>query len=120
LLQKLTYGAERVDHFAALRWATEGSARCLGRSDLGRIEVGTQADLALFRLDEPRFSGAGDPLAALVVCGATGADAVMVAGDWRVRNGEIIGLDLARLIAEHSAAARNLREAASGPQSLRF
>ncbi|MEM7426440.1 MAG: 8-oxoguanine deaminase, partial [Pseudomonadota bacterium] len=91
LLQKLTYGAERVDHFAALRWATEGSARCLGRSDLGRIEVGAQADLALFRLDEPRFSGAGDPLAALVVCGATGADAVMVAGDWRVRNGEIIG-----------------------------
>ena len=120
LLQKLQYGADRVDHFAAFRWATEGSANCLGRRDLGRIEVGAQADLALFTLDEPRFSGSGDPLAALVVCGASRADAVMVAGEWRVRSGEIIGLDLPQLIAEHSAAARDLRTAASGSDTLRF
>ncbi len=120
LLQKLHYGAENVDHFSAFRWGTEGSANCLGRSDLGRIEVGAQADLALFRLDEPRFSGAGDPLAALVVCGAARADAVMVGGEWRVRNGGIDGLDLAKLIADHSAAARSLREAASNEKNLRF
>ncbi len=120
LLQKLHYGAERVDHFAALRWATAGSARCLGRGDLGRIEVGARAVRALFKLDEPRFSGAGDPLAALVVCGATRADAVMVAGGWRVRGGEIAGLDLAGLIAEHSAAAHTLRETAGDLQNLRF
>ena len=63
-----------------LRWATEGSARCLGRDDIGAIAVGKQADLAFYTLDELRFSGAGDPLAALVLCGAHAADRVMVGG----------------------------------------
>ncbi len=121
LLQKLKYGAEKVDHMRALHWATQGSARCLGRDDLGRIERGACADLALFKLNEARFSGAGDPLAALVVCGATRADAVMVGGDWRVLNREIQGLDMERVIADHSAAARELRQAApAGMEALRF
>ena len=64
LLQRLMRGAEQVSHKDALRWATRGSAGCLGRSDIGAIAPGLQADLALYRLDELRFSGAGDPLAA--------------------------------------------------------
>ena len=55
LLQRLRYGSSGVTHFDALRWATEGSARCLGRDDIGEIAVGKQADLALFKLDEIRF-----------------------------------------------------------------
>ena len=85
--------------------ATVGSAACLGRTDIGRIAVGLQADLALFTLDELRFSGAHDPIAALVLCGATRADRVMVKGDWRVVDGLPVGLDIARLRAEHGAAA---------------
>ena len=64
MINRLTYDAS-VTHLDVLRWATQGSARCLGRSDIGEIAVGKQADLALFTLDELRFSGAGDPLAAL-------------------------------------------------------
>jgi 8-oxoguanine deaminase len=67
------------------------------------------ADLALFRLDEPRFSGAGDPLAALVLCGAHRADRVMAGGRWIVEDGQIPGLDVADLIRRHSAAARKLQ-----------
>ena len=107
MLQRLRYGADKVTHFDVLRWATEGSARCLGRSDIGRIAEGYEADLALYTLDEPRFSGAHDPLAALILCGATQADRVMVAGAWRVVDGTPVGLDLDRLMAEHSAAARD-------------
>ena len=70
MINRLTYDAARVTHLDALRWATEGSARCLGRSDIGVIAPGKQADLAFYTLDELRFSGAGDPLAALVLCGA--------------------------------------------------
>jgi 8-oxoguanine deaminase len=106
MLGRLRYGASAVTHFDALRWATEGSARCLGRDDIGRIAVGLEADLALFTLDEPRFSGAHDPIAALVLCGAHRADRVMVAGQWRVMNGAAVGVDLAALMAEHKAAAR--------------
>ena len=105
MIGRLRYGAAAVSHLDALRWATQGSARCLGRSDIGAIAPGMQADLALFTLDEPRFSGAHDPLAALVLCGAHRADRVMVAGTWRVVDGQVVGVDMARLLAEHRKAA---------------
>lgn len=104
-IQRLRYGAASVSHKDVLRWATEGSARCLGRDDIGAIAVGKQADLAMFKLDEPRFSGAGDPMAALILCGAHRADRVMVGGDWRVIEGTIAGLDIDELMARHRAAA---------------
>jgi 8-oxoguanine deaminase len=106
MLNRLTYGAAGVTHLDALRWATAGSAACLGRRDIGEIAVGRQADLALYKLDELRFSGAGDPIAALVLCGAYRADRVMVGGRWRVVDGVPPGVDLERLRREHSAAAR--------------
>ena len=108
LLQRARYGVERVSHIDALRWATEGSAACIGRPELGRIAVGSQADLALFRLDALRFSGAGDPLAALVLAGAHTADRVMVGGRWVVEDGAIPGLDIAALMRRHNDAARRL------------
>jgi 8-oxoguanine deaminase len=82
----------------------------LGRDDIGAIAVGMQADLALFTLDEPSFSGAQDPIAALVLCGAHRADRVMVANRWRVIDGEPEGVDLAALIAKHKAVARAFAE----------
>jgi 8-oxoguanine deaminase len=109
LLQRSRYGVGKVSHKDALRWATKGSAACTGRADIGEIAVGKMADLALFKLDELRFSGAGDPLAALVLCGAHRADRVMVGGRWLVENGQIPGLDISALIRRHSAAARVLQ-----------
>lgn len=106
LIGRLRYGAERVTHHDVIRWGTEGSARCLGRSDIGRLAPGLQADLALFTLDEPRFAGAHDPLAALILCGAQRADRVMVGGRWRVVDGQPVGLDLAKLVADQRQAAR--------------
>ena len=109
LLQRARYGVTRVSHKDALRWATRGSAACVGRAELGEIAVGKAADLAFFGLDELRFSGHGDPLAALVLCGAHRADHVMVAGKWAVVDGAIPGLDIADLIRRHSAAARAMQ-----------
>ena len=109
LLQRARYGVAKVSHKDALRWATKGSAACVGRSELGEIALGKAADLALFKLDELRFSGHGDPLAALVLCGAHRADRVMVAGKWVVSDGAIEGLDVADLMRRHSAAARAMQ-----------
>ncbi len=109
LLQRGRYGVSKVSHLDALRWATQGSAACAGRSDIGTIAAGKMADLALFKLDELRFSGAGDPLAALVLCGAHRADRVMVGGKWIVEDGRIPGLDLGDLMHRHSAAAKKLQ-----------
>src|SRR5580692_3558127 len=111
LLQRSRYGVTKVSHKDALRWATKGSAACTGRTDIGEITAGKMADFALFKLDELRFSGNGDPLAALVLCGAHRADRVMVGGRWLVENGQIPGLDISALIRRHSAAARVLQSA---------
>lgn len=107
-LQRLRYGAKRITPQKVLSWATQGSARLLGRHDLGEIRVGKQADLALFRLDDLRFSGSHDPLSALILCGAERTDRVMVGGDWRVVEGEISGLDCERLKVLHREAAKQL------------
>lgn len=104
LIGRLKYGAAALSHKDVLRWGTQGSARCLGREDIGVIAPGYQADLALFTLDEPRFSGHHDPLAALVICGAHRADRVMVGGTWRVIDGAVTGLDLGKLLEAHGKA----------------
>ncbi|USR39045.1 8-oxoguanine deaminase [Ectopseudomonas hydrolytica] len=107
-IQRLRYGAEQITPERVLGWATRGSARLLGRDDIGELAVGKQADLALFKLDELRFSGSHDPLSALLLCGADRADRMMIAGQWRVIDGQIEGLDVAQLIADHRQAAREL------------
>lgn len=107
-LQRLRYGAEKITPQLVLGWATQGSARLLGRTDIGELAVGKQADLALFKLDELRFSGSHDPLSALLLCGADRADRMMIGGQWRVIDGQIEGLDVAQLIADHRQAAREL------------
>lgn len=111
LIGRLRYSPSRVRHQDVIRWATEGSAACLGRRDIGGLQPGQQADLALFKLNEPRFSGAENPLAALLLCGAHRADRVMVAGQWRVAGGQPLDVDLETLLARHDAAARTLRRA---------
>ena len=112
-IQRLRYGAEAVTCDRVLDWATKGSASALGRDDIGTIEVGKQADLAMFRLDGLAFSGSHDPIPALVLCGAEKADRVMVGGQWRVIDGQAIGvdghaLDKEALIAAHQEEARRL------------
>ncbi|MBE7637037.1 8-oxoguanine deaminase [Sneathiella sp. P13V-1] len=108
MIGRLRYEADEMTHLEALSFATKGSAQCLGRGDIGEIKVGAEADLALFALDEARFSGAGDPMAALVLCGAHKAEHVMIKGEWRVKNGEIPELDMNELMREHKSLAHQL------------
>ncbi len=107
-LQRLRYGAARPAWNAPWAGRREGRPRCWAAPTSARLAPGMQADLALFKLDELRFSGSHDPIAALLLCAADRADRVMVGGQWRVVDGQIPGLDVAALIAEHSAAARKL------------
>ncbi|HEY0893474.1 MAG TPA: 8-oxoguanine deaminase [Cellvibrio sp.] len=113
LLQKLRYGSANFTHIDALKLATSGSAKLLHRPELGELAVGKKADLALFSLNEPRFSGHGDPLAALILCGAHKADYVMVAGEWKVKNAEMVDVDIHDVMARHGVAAKRLREMAA-------
>ena len=111
LLQRLRYGAKEITHQKAFDWATKGSAGCLGRDDIGEIAVGKQADIALFKLDEIRFAGSGSPVAAILLCGATKADKVMVAGKWRVLEGQVVDVDINKLMAKQIMLAAKLARA---------
>jgi len=108
LMGRLRYQADDLTHLDALRWGTTGAAAVFSRDDIGALAPGKQADLAMFKLDELRFSGAGDPLAALVVIGHNRADKVMIRGQWKVEDGLPIGTDLTDLMTRHSKAAHEL------------
>jgi cytosine/adenosine deaminase-related metal-dependent hydrolase len=63
----------------ALRLATRGGAEVLGRDDIGSLEPGKRADFAIWS-DEWLFSGAEDPVAALVFGGPRTAGGLVVGG----------------------------------------
>ena len=107
-LQRLKYGSSKITHQKALKWATEGSAKVLKRDDIGILEVGKEADIALFKLDEIQFSGSHDPLAALLLCGASKANRVMIAGEWKVIDGAIVDTDIKKTITAHGTQAKKL------------
>ena len=107
-LQRLKYGSANISHLDAYRWATSGSAKVLGRDDIGTLAPGMAADIATFKMDEPRFSGSHDALAALLLCGAHRAESVMVNGQWRVKNGELVDADIDQIMYEHTRAAQRL------------
>ncbi|HAF74663.1 MAG TPA: 8-oxoguanine deaminase, partial [Gammaproteobacteria bacterium] len=54
-------------------------------------------------------SGYDDPMAALVLCGASRADRVMIAGNWKVIDGYLPKMDEPDLIRRHSSTAEKLR-----------
>jgi|TARA_B110000211_G_scaffold169982_1_gene191818 8-oxoguanine deaminase len=108
LIQRLKYGSANVSHEDALRLGTTGGAALFHRQDIGEIAVGKQADVALFNLEELRFTGAGDPIAALVLCGAHRAEAVMVAGKWRVKEHQLVDINLAQVMNDQKKAAVKL------------
>ena len=112
LLQRIRYGSAGISHEDALRWGTRGGAQVLHRPDLGTLEPGKAADMAMFDLDELRFSGSGDPVAALVLCGAHTVRHMMIGGEFRVSNGELVGVDVPRLRARHQELANQLAERA--------
>ncbi|MEL6870460.1 MAG: 8-oxoguanine deaminase [Pseudomonadota bacterium] len=114
LLQRLRYGAEHVSHLDALRWATAGGARLLHRPMLGTLAPGMGADLGCYSMQALRFSGHGDPMAALLLSGAHEVHHLMVAGEWRVRDGQLCDVDQAQLVAAHHDAAQRLHRRSAG------
>jgi 5-methylthioadenosine/S-adenosylhomocysteine deaminase len=98
----------------ALDMATRNAATALGMLDeIGSLEVGKRADIAIFDLRRPYLEIIENPLVALVCC-ARGADAdtVMVNGRPLLRHGRFTGISDCEAICEeatkrgHALAAR--------------
>ena len=108
LLGRVARGADAVKVADALRMATAGGAACLGRDDVGSLEPGKRADVALFDLRDVGYSGAGDPLLALLLCAPTRVHTLIVDGRPVVEDGEIRTLALEPVVARHRRVAQRL------------
>jgi len=108
LLQRLKHGAAALGVRDALRMATVEGARCLGRDDIGTLEPGKRADVALFDLRDLAYSGAGDPVSALLLCSPVRVDTLVVEGRIVVENGELRTLALEPMTARVRRLAAKL------------
>jgi cytosine/adenosine deaminase-related metal-dependent hydrolase len=89
----------------ALRLGTRGGAEVLGRDDLGSLEPGKCADIAVWRTDGLEFGGADDPVAALVLAGPHRVDRLLVGGEDVVSEGRLVRADEAEIAREHRLQA---------------
>lgn len=98
-----------LDVRAALRLATMGGARILGRDrDLGSVEPGKLADLALWDLTGFRHASIADPVAALVLGAAAPLTLLLVNGRTVVEDGRLTTADEQRLARLTRAEAHRL------------
>ncbi len=108
LLQRVARGADAMSAREVLEIATLGGAQVLGRDDLGVIAPGKRADLAIWDMRGVEAAGSWDPVAALVLCGPTRVRHLIVEGRQVVRDGQMVTLDLARVVERQRALARQL------------
>ena len=92
----------------ALRLGTRGGAAVLRRDDLGSLEVGKRADIAVWRTDGLEFGGAEDLAASLVLSGPHRVDRLLVAGRDVVRGGSLVNADEQEIAREHRKQAARL------------
>ena len=98
-------GPEALTAREALRLATRGSAAVLNRADVGSLEPGKSADVAVWRTDGLELSGADDPVAGLVLSGPHRVDRLLVAGEEVVRDGHLTRADEDEIAREHRRVA---------------
>ncbi|MCW2494153.1 8-oxoguanine deaminase [Jatrophihabitans sp.] len=111
LVARLRDGPLALSARDALRVATMGGARCLGRDgELGSIEAGKLADLALWRVDDLNGSGVDDPLTTLVF-GIPQLDRLLVNGVTVVADGHLRTADETALASAAAAASRRIATA---------
>jgi cytosine/adenosine deaminase-related metal-dependent hydrolase len=109
LLQRVRNGADAMSAREALEIATLGGATVLGRSaELGSIEPGKRADLAIWDVSGLEAAGAWDPVAALLLCGPFTVRHLVVEGRPVVRDGRLTGVDLDAVVARAHTRVRRL------------
>ncbi|WP_322104398.1 amidohydrolase family protein [Paraburkholderia sp. J41] len=102
-------GAHAASVDDVIHWGTAGGANVLGLTELGRIAPGAPADLAIYRLDDPRYFGLHRPAIGPVASGGRPVlKALFAAGEAVVVDDAIPGLGMEALGREARAAVRAL------------
>jgi cytosine/adenosine deaminase-related metal-dependent hydrolase len=99
-------GPEAMTVRDSLRLATRGGAEVLRRTDIGSLEPGRRADIAVWRTDGLELGGAADAVAGLVLSAPHKVDRLYVGGEEVVREGHLVRADEDEIAREHRAQAR--------------
>ncbi len=112
LFARATGGPRAMAVRDALELATIGGADVLGRADeLGSLEPGKLADVALWRMDGLPHAGIDDPVAALVLGSPPPLELLLVNGRTVVERDRLITMDEASVTRQVVAACNRLRRA---------
>jgi cytosine/adenosine deaminase-related metal-dependent hydrolase len=99
----------------ALSWVTVEGARMLKQSHrIGSLAAGKQADLVMIRATDLNMQPVHDPVNSVVMqTSLANIDSVMVAGTWKKRHGQLLGVDLAPQLAALRQSGQKIAEALS-------
>ena len=109
LLQRVARGADAMSAREALEIATRGGAEVLGRDDCGVLAVGKRADVALWNVSGIEAAGSWDPVA-LLLAGPTRVRDLFVEGRQVVSGGQMVTVDLPRVVERQNRLARALMQ----------
>ncbi len=114
LMHKPRFGPTAMPAQTVFEMATLRGARALGlESEIGSLEEGKKADIAIVGTERLHAAPLGDPYSMLVYA-LSGADVehVLVDGIVRVRKGRVLGVDAKKLIVQSTQLANQLAEKA--------
>ena len=94
----------------ALRLGTRGGAEVLGRDDIGSLEPGKRADVAVWRTDGLELAGADDLVAGWVFSLPHRVDRLYVGGEEIVRDGHLVSADEEEIARAHREQARRFAD----------
>ena len=106
-------GADAATVEDVIRWGTQGGAQVLGLSGIGTLEVGQQADLVVYQLDDPRYMGLHDMAIGPVASGGQAQiKHMLIGGKTVIENNHIPNLDMRELAAQAREAVKKLQQRA--------
>jgi cytosine/adenosine deaminase-related metal-dependent hydrolase len=110
LLHRLNWSNKAPTGYDILKIATNGSAKVLGRNDIGEVSVGKAADIFMINSNRIEFIGAEyDPKSVLGTVGLKSpVDYTIINGKIVVENGNLINIDEEKIVFESRKAVENL------------
>ena len=113
LLARLRGGPRAMTARTALELGTMGGAKCLGReAEIGSLEPGKLADVALWRMDDLAHAGIDDPVAALVLGPVRPVNTLIIQGRVVVADERLMTVDEAAVATALTRACAQLRDRA--------
>lgn len=102
-------GAGAASIAEVIHWGTAGGARVMGLDEVGKVAVGYAADIAVYRLDDPRYFGLHDPAIGPVASGGRPSVMALFSAGKRVVVDDLIeGVDIKELGGEARRVVREL------------